>query len=650
LPPKLLIWQAGALALQPKLLTWQATRLPYTGFDGILISRTRGGFLGGTGAVPSQNWGRHRGRPSISPVLFSSARNLHIIQSLQIQGTADLPKAGTSRPFITTTTGSIAVVAAAFSLLWFGLCRALSSEWRLNEQYNYGWFVPIFAAYLFWLRWQDRPAKSQISRFRYRIGATLVVGAAIILLPIRLFEVANPDWRPLGWLHAGVVVGMTLIFFWITGGTAWLRHFAFPIAFVFVAVPWLSAIEQPIVQGLMRAIAGAAAETISLFGVPAEVHGNLIRLSNGVVGVNEACSGVRSLQTSIMIGLLFGELKRLTVLRRIVLVGIAVAIALFANFLRALLLVSIAARENLAAIGRWHDLAGYAIVALVFAGTMIIAWRMGNKAKSEGRRAKGREQTAAAVGRAFLPAEPSEPGKRERLPYNSHLPSSIFLLLFVWLVAIEVGVELWYRSHERTMSPTPRWTIRWPEDIAGFRDVPIDEGVRATLRFDQGREATWTAKGTADSSPLRCFLFFFRWNPGGSSVVRARAHRPDICLPAAGWQQRSDTNQAYFVNDRLSLPFRRVDFVQPNSGVTAHTFFCLQEDRRTNEARPDLELPAGIQPEWSFPARWRAVRDGVRNMGQQMIELIILAPSQLDDAAVDQQFAAILATLVVPES
>jgi len=532
-------------------------------------------------------------------------------------------------------------LALALGALWFVCCRHLSNDWRLNEQYNYGWFVPFFAAYLFWLRWQDRPEpEARNSQLAVRSGVILIVCAAIILLPIRLFEVANPDWRPLGWLHVGVVVAITLIFFWIVGGTAWLRHFVFPIAFIFVAVPWLSAVEQPIVQGLMRGIAGAAAETISLFGVPAEVQGNLIRLSNGVVGVNEACSGVRSLQTSIMIGLLFGELKRLTVLRRIALVGIAIAIALVANFLRALFLVAIAARENLAAVGKWHAVAGYAIIAIVFAGTMWLASSM----------ASGSVEPAARRGRRAESEEDRNENARDLAPSSRFLPSRCFLFLLFWLIAVEVVVELWYRTHERTMPPTPRWTIRWPQDVAGFRDVPIDEGVRATLRFDQGREATWTAKDTLNSLPSHCFLFFFRWNPGGSSVVRARAHRPDICLPAAGWRQRSDNTQTYFVNDHLSLPFRRVDFVQTNRGVTAHTFFCLQEDRRTNEARPDLELPAGIQPEWSFPARWRAVRDGVRNMGQQVMELIILAPAQVDEATVEQQFAAILPTLVVPES
>src|SRR4029450_3594298 len=44
-----------------------------------------------------------------------------------------------------------------FGALWFILCRQLSGEWLVNEQYNYGWFVPFFALDLFWLRWQDRP-------------------------------------------------------------------------------------------------------------------------------------------------------------------------------------------------------------------------------------------------------------------------------------------------------------------------------------------------------------------------------------------------------------------------------------------------------------------------------------------------------------
>ena len=53
--------------------------------------------------------------------------------------------------------------------------------------------------------------------------------------------------------------------------------------------------------------ASIASETLALCGIPAQLEGNLIRVRTGVVGVSEACSGVRSLQTAIMIGLLFGD-------------------------------------------------------------------------------------------------------------------------------------------------------------------------------------------------------------------------------------------------------------------------------------------------------------------------------------------------------
>src|SRR5438046_7568800 len=134
----------------------------------------------------------------------------------------------------------------------------------------------------------------------------------------------------------------------------------------------------------MRVVAAVAAETVTLLGIPARLERNLIRVTSGLVGVNEACSGVHSLQTALMIGLLFGELKRLSILRRIVLVVGAIAIALTANFCRAVFLVWIAATENISEVSRWHNLAGYAILGLVFVGTLILAmllWR--KKAQSK---------------------------------------------------------------------------------------------------------------------------------------------------------------------------------------------------------------------------------------------------------------------------
>jgi len=610
--------------------------------------------------------------------------------------------------------------------LWFVLCKGLSAEWSDNEQYNYGWFVPFFALYLFWLRWEDRPGPSpargqrsevsgqrsapssllpapsselptpsskacperksnglQAPNHRGLIAAAIGIPALLLLLPVRLFEIGNPDWRPLSWVHAIVVVAVTLLAVWSVGGKSWLRHFAFPIGFFLVAVPWPSAIEVPIVEGLMRLVAAIASQAVNLFGIPAQFEGNLIRISNGLVGVNEACSGVRSLQTSLMIGLLFGELKRLSILRRVVLLCSAILIAFVGNCGRAFFLVWIAATKNIPAVDRWHDVAGYSIVAAVFVGSLALAALLGKKVESRMERVGGprhrragqsAERSGESESKAKVenenastsqhsdhsPATP-KPSEGGSLVSSSYfLPSTFYLAAALcWLLLVELGTELWYRAHERNLRPSAQWRVRWPESSPGFRELKIPEGVRATLRYDEGREAVWRVdlnpSGTRSlglpSGSLHCAMFFFRWQPGGSSVVRARAHRPDICLPSAGWRQISDPGfKDYFVADNFSVPFRHVSFAQNRTGIVAHTFFCLQEDKlHPTEPRPDLQTSGGIQPDWSFQGRSRVVFNGVRNLGQQVMECLLISSGEMDDSMAEQKFAELVRELVIPK-
>src|SRR5437763_5539206 len=109
------------------------------------------------------------------------------------------------------------VVGPFFAALWLGLWRQLSGEWSVNDQYSYGWFVPVFAIVLFWLRWEDRPqAEMRNANRESRTdngqpitdnaapaaavnspwSVVIVVVALLLLFPIRLFEIPNPDWRP----------------------------------------------------------------------------------------------------------------------------------------------------------------------------------------------------------------------------------------------------------------------------------------------------------------------------------------------------------------------------------------------------------------------------------------------------------------------
>jgi len=91
-------------------------------------------------------------------------------------------------------------------------------------------------------------------------------------------------------------------------------------------------------------------------------HGNVIEVSTGVVGIDDACSGIRSLQSSLMISLFFGEFYRMKWFRRALLVPVSFILAILFNICRTSFLTLIAARKGVDAISRYHDEAGLSIL------------------------------------------------------------------------------------------------------------------------------------------------------------------------------------------------------------------------------------------------------------------------------------------------
>ena len=515
-----------------------------------------------------------------------------------------------------------AVILCA-AILWGVLSWFLGAEWSLSEQYSYGWFVPLLAAGLFVLRWPDRPAAAapQSHAAVSAVAMAGVIGALGALPFVRLVEIANPDWRPLGWVHAMLVAGLTLFGIWHAGGRPWLRHFAFPVFFFLVAVPWTRGFEDSVIQVLMRGVAHVAVDLVALFGVPAMAEGNLIRIGSGVVGVNEACSGVRSLQTSLMLGLLLGELNRFSVLRRLAVVAGAVGVALVANTIRATYLVWVAADRGLAAVEQQHNVIGYLILVSVFLGTLgLAAWLKGGVAppmNSPPNRSAAR----------FLAA-----------------PAWVFLLVAAWLAVSEIGVEAWYRWHERGLEATPRWTVVWPENAPGFRALPIAESAERILRYDEGRGANWSATGSG--RPNDRALYFFRWKPGRNSAQLAADHRPDVCLPAAGLQQVADHGRRAWPvgSGRPGVVFQHYEFARRGAGrpQSLDVFYCLAEDL------PRAEL--GFNP-YVSTGGWDHLRKrigvalaGRRNLGQQMLQVIVFDADSPADA--EREFSTLLPTLL----
>ncbi len=501
--------------------------------------------------------------------------------------------------------GYLWISLLTFLLLWADVVRNLGSFWSTNPQYAYGWTVPALALFLLWECWITRPAPFPARR--RGVAFLLAATFAAFLLPTRLVLEATPDWRLAHWALVAEVVGLSLCAVYLTGGRSWLPHFAFPIAFIFVAVPWPARIEQGLIQTLTEWVSSLTVDGLNLCAIPAIRHGNVIEISTGMVGVEEACSGVRSFQATLMASLFLGQLWSFPFRSRLILIGAGVAFAFFCNVIRALLLSFVAEKHGLAAIDKWHDPAGFTILGVCFAGLLGLALILRPK-----------------VGRGLAAAEGYEPHR---------LPGAFVAALATWIVIAAVGTEWWYRSAPPGTSAW--WRVDWPEHQPGFAEIPISPAVRE-LQFDTGRQARWR-----EDDGSRWTMFHFRWLPGlAVSRAFARWHNPDICLTSAGFKRVAEYEPTVIRRGDIELAFRTYRFDARDQ--INYVFFCVWEDRQEPGATP------GLPEEWTAAAHWRAVLQRKRNLGQQVLEVAIAGID--DEQAARAAFERKITSFLRPDS
>lgn len=480
---------------------------------------------------------------------------------------------------------------AVLGALWLFAINQLRLEWSINPQYTYGWTVPFLALYLGLERWKDRPpAAPPAGRAVFFMALPFV----LLLLPIRIVQESAPDWRLVSWAIGGACVAISLCAVYFAGGRPWLIHFRYPIAFFLVAVPWPVPIEQALIQWLMRSVTTICVEALSWGGIPALQDGNVINIGNGRVGVEEACSGVRSLQTTLMIALFMGELLRFGVVRRLVLLVGGLGVAFVCNVARAFFLVRISVQSGTGAVAKWHDDIGMAVLVSSLVGVGILCLILRPK--------KMAGDSDATTDVDAVPPLPGRPLMRGAL-----------IGLAVWLVCIEITTEAWYRMHESNALKVAAWSVRWPVDKPGFKDAEVSEITRAILRYTEGRSVSWS-DGETGRSP-KWAMVFLRWAAGRTSAQLARSHGPEICLPASGATMNADLGVKPMRIQGIELPMHA--YVFRTRERVLYVFYCLWE-----QGNPD-ESPPSTAQDLTVTKRLEAVRAGRRNAGQQVIEVVV---------------------------
>jgi len=190
---------------------------------------------------------------------------------------------------------------AALAILAGALVVHLWPEWAHDPDLSHGFLAPAACVLLLWLSRRPDGGGALPSRMATLLAAGLGAAALATLWIAGLFA-ATLDW-------ASPVVDFALASSFALLGCGAVAAFSdrnppwIPFGWTSVAAFALWPLSSPLppgtytrlTLGLQLWVSASVIRTLDLLGIAAHREGNIIELSHGSVGIEEACSGVRSL-------------------------------------------------------------------------------------------------------------------------------------------------------------------------------------------------------------------------------------------------------------------------------------------------------------------------------------------------------------------
>jgi exosortase len=242
-------------------------------------------------------------------------------------------------------------------LLWeyWPVLTAVVRRWGDDAKYSHGYLVPLFSI---WLLWRGR---SKLAHPESWVGSWW--GLSLLLVAVALHQAGTLfflDWlSEFSFLPA--LAGLTCCL----GGWTLLRATLLPIAFLGFMFPLPHRLEVALGLPLQNLATQASTFLLQMFGFTVSAEGNVITLSEGSIGVVEACSGLGMLVTFFALATAVAIVVKRPRLDKLVIVASAVPVALIANVIRitatGVLFETLGGRVAMAV---YHDWAGLLMVPL----------------------------------------------------------------------------------------------------------------------------------------------------------------------------------------------------------------------------------------------------------------------------------------------
>jgi EpsI family protein len=336
----------------------------------------------------------------------------------------------------------LAVVVAAFLLAQLEPLRGMVALWDVSPMYSYGYLVPLISGYVVWSR------RKQLAALPVRpsllLGGLLLAAWAAMVLGGGLTGIQIVQQLAL----VPGVVGIVLCLFGLGHAkVAWVG-----LAYLLLMIPIWDAFTEPLHVPFQNVSAAIGVEFVRLAGVPAYRQGTFIDLPTMNIEVARACSGVNYLVAVLALGLPIGYLYLRSPWRRVLLLGVALAVAALSNSLRvALICVLVYLDVGSPLHGPAHVLHGLFVAGVGHAVLLVGLWYL----------ARGEEARPAPA-----PATADAPSFRQRL--GELRPAVVF-----GLAVLFAAVAAYPRLHQPTPVPLQTSALALPQALGEWTADPF---------------------------------------------------------------------------------------------------------------------------------------------------------------------------------
>lgn len=503
---------------------------------------------------------------------------------------------------------------------WGWLLYSAHYYWQGDSYYNYGWIVPLLVGYILYRKFRGARAiegpPAGKGRCSLLIGA--FAGAILLVTVLQLILEVNPGWRVPLWGYGILLLSLSYFATLLLAGWKGFQYLAFPFFFLMLALPWPMTMETAVIQSLTRWVTDLTVFTVNLIGYPAVAMGNTIIIGEASVGVDEACSGIRSLQSLVMVAFFLGEFFRMGLLKRGVLLLAALGISIGFNGVRAVILTMVELKGTDEKFAFWHDTLGNfnaIIIALLLLAVAELVMRL-FPARKDG----------------------DEPVLLRVRPLPGNFGIGIATTVVAGFVVSALAVEGYYRWHQWRAEPLPSMALQWPGD-GYISHIPskLPETTLEILQCEYHTQAEirW-------STGMNATLVYYGYTGEDlSASLSGYGHTPLVCMTASGARLKAEKPPMPIEIGGIPWKVNHYEFVSQLPHGKAHTmevFFLVWEPRQ-------MGIPTELMERRSnWENRWAVVKNGRRDFGRQV--LLVYVSGDYEDGYVRDKFTDLVDRIV----